>query len=160
VYTPEALLDLHGRGHRSLRRLLEHVEGLAPAALDRELDGFGYPTVRRQLAHVIGAEHYWIGVLHGVIDAEDRDDLYPTARALEGWRQEVAARTEAYLRAADAAELDTPRRMTTWGGREQVLVPARVVLRTFTHLYHHQGQVVAMCRLLGRPAEGLDFPIA
>jgi uncharacterized damage-inducible protein DinB len=32
-------------------------------------------------------------------------------------------------------------------------------MRTMTHIYHHQGQVTAMCRLLGRPVNGLDYPI-
>lgn len=160
MYTPEALLDLHTRGHAGLRRLIAHCGAFDADALRRELAGFGHPSVHAQLAHVVGAEHYWIGVLHGVIDAEDRDDAYPTTDALEGWRAEVAARTAAYLRGASTDELNAPRAMTTWGGKAQVLAPARVFLRTLTHLYHHQGQVVAMCRLLGRPASGLDFPIA
>lgn len=160
MYTPDALLDLHARGHSSLRRLIEHCGAFRPDELHRELEGFGYPSIQRQLAHVIGAEHYWIGVLHGVVDAEDRDALYPTTAALEAWRVEVAARTTAYLETASTDELDAPRPLTTWGGRVQVLVPARVVLRTFAHLYQHQGQVVAQCRLLGRPASGLDFPLA
>jgi uncharacterized damage-inducible protein DinB len=33
-----------------------------------------------------------------------------------------------------------------------------VLLRTITHLYHHIGQVSAMCRLLGKPIPGSDFP--
>lgn len=160
MYTPEALADLHARGHTSLRRLLEHCAPFTADELHRELEGFGYPSMQRQLAHVIGAEHYWVGVLHGVVDAEDRDDAYPTVAALEGWRGEVAARTRAYLDAASVEELNTPRPMTMWGGRVGVLVPARVVMRTFAHVYQHQGQVVAMCRLLGRPAAGLDFPLA
>lgn len=159
MYTPEALADLHARGHTSLRRLLEHCAAFTADELHRELEGFGYPSMQRQLAHVIGAEHYWIGVLHGVVDAEDRDDAYPTVAALEGWRGEVEARTQAYLAAASVEELNTPRGLTMWGGRTAHLVPARVVMRTFAHVYQHQGQVVAMCRVLGRPAAGLDFPL-
>ena len=34
-----------------------------------------------------------------------------------------------------------------------------VFMRTVTHLYHHQGQIVAMCRLVGKPCTGLDYPI-
>ena len=159
LYTPEALLDLHAGGHAGLRRLLAHCGGLAPDALHRELCDFGYPTVQRQLVHVIGAEHYWVGVLCGIVDADDRDDRYPTTVALEGWRAEVAAATDAYLRATSVEALNTPRAFTTWGGRAQVLVPARVLVRTVTHLFQHQGQVVAMCRRLGAPVTGLDFPV-
>lgn len=160
MYTSEALLDLHTRGHWTLRRLLEHCGAFSPEELARELSGFGYPNLRQQFAHVIGAERYWIGVLQGRMDADDRDDPYPTTVALEQWRAEVAATTDAYLRTASAGELNTPRKLSMWGGREGVLMPARVFVRTLTHIYQHQGQMVAQCRLLGRPASGLDFPIA
>ena len=158
MYTSEALLDVHERAHRNLAGLLEHCRAFTPEELNRELPGFGYPSIRLQLAHVIGAQHYWLEVLHGRLDVDDRDAEVPTIASLEAWRTAVAGRVAAYLRSASSAELDTPRRMTTWGPREQVLAPARVILRTLTHVYHHQGQVVAMCRLLGRPAGGLDFP--
>src|SRR5262245_39485414 len=159
MHTAEALTDLHERGHRSLRTLLEHCGRLDPEQIDREFAGFGYPSVRLQLIHAIGAEAYWIGVLQGRMDAEDKDDVLRTIESVAAWRDAVAATTGAYLRAATPRELNTPRTMTTFGGKQRELVPARVVLRTFTHLYHHQGQVTAMCRLLGSPAAGMDFPL-
>ncbi|RPJ47721.1 MAG: hypothetical protein EHM19_02740, partial [Candidatus Latescibacterota bacterium] len=67
--------------------------------------------------------------------------------------------TAAHIRGASPEELNEALAMTTWGNKRRVLAPAHVVLRTATHLYHHQGQVVAMCRLSGKPAAGLDFPI-
>ena len=68
--------------------------------------------------------------------------------------------TEDWLRGASVRELGTPRPMRTWRGDEPVLIPAHVFLRTQTHLYHHKGQVVAMCRLLGSPCPATDYPIA
>ena len=159
MYTSDALLDIHERTHRSLAGCLAHCRSFAPEELNRELAGFGYPSIRLQLVHVIGAEQYWMEVIAGRIDVDDRDDRLPTIEALEAWRVEVAGRTAAYLRAATPHELDTPRLMTTWGPREQLLVPARVFLRTQTHIFQHQGQIVAQCRLLGRPASGLDFSL-
>lgn len=98
-------------------------------------------------------------MLHGRIDVEETEHLYPTIDALEAGRERVAGAFADYLRGASAAELNTARAMKTWGNAERSLVPAHVFLRTLTHLYHHQGQVVAMCRLLGRPASGVDFPL-
>jgi uncharacterized damage-inducible protein DinB len=115
--------------------------------------------VRLQLIHAIDAEAYWVSVLRGEMDAEDRDGVLLTIDAVAGRREAVAAATQAYLRAATPQELNTARSMTTFGGKVRTLVPAHVVLRTVTHLYHHQGQVVAMCRLLGSPAAGMDFPL-
>ena len=159
MYSSDALLDIHERTHRSLAGCLAHCRAFTSEELNREFEGFGYPSIRLQLVHVIGAEHYWMEVIAGRIDVDERDEQLPTIAALEARRVEVAGRTAAYLRAATPLELDTPRLMTTWGPREQVLVPARVFLRTQTHIFQHQGQVVAQCRLLGRPASGLDFPL-
>ena len=159
MYTKEALEDIHARAHRSLGKLMAHCRDLTPGEFDRELSGFAYPTVRLQLHHVIGAEEYWIGVLNGVVRAEENDADFPTIATLEAYREEVFAATERYLGAAAGAELNTRRTMLTWGNKERDLVPAHVFLRTQTHIYHHQGQIMAMCRLMEKPAGGLDFPI-
>jgi uncharacterized damage-inducible protein DinB len=159
MHTPAALLDLHERVHRNVRGLLEHCFTLDAAELNRELPGFGYPTVRLQLHHMIGAEEYWVGVLVGVVDPDDDDSAFPDVNALEAWRGRVAAATQAYLRSVTAETLNNARPHATWGGRTRVFSPARAILRTQTHHYQHQGQVLAMCRLLGKPGGGLDFPL-
>lgn len=160
MHTPAALLDLHERAHRNLSALLAHCRELSGEELNRDLPGFGYPTVRLQLHHAIGAEKYWIGVLQGRIEVDEDDPAYPTVASLEAYRGVAFAATEAYLGAVSTQELNTARPMMTWGNRERVLVPAQVVIRTQAHLYHHQGQVTAMCRLLGKPGGGFDYPIA
>lgn len=159
MLTSQALRDIHERAHRNFAGLLGHCRTLAQEDVDRALPGFGYPTVRLQLHHAIAAERYWIGVLQGRIDVDEDDHEHPTVVALEAYRAHVFAATDAYLGDATPAELNTARPMLTWGGREKVLTPAHVVLRTQMHLYHHQGQVTAMCRLLGKPCQGLDYPI-
>ena len=160
MYTAEALADIHERTHESLAMILAHADALGQEAVDRTLPEFGYPTVRLQIHHVLGAERYWIGVIHGRMVGDDDEAAFPTIASLAALRAEVAAATRAYLAGASAAELNTPRPMVTWGGKERILMPARVVLRTQTHVYQHQGQITAMARLLGSPLVGSDFPIA
>lgn len=160
MYMAEDLIEFHRRAHHSLEKLLAHCRQLSAEELNQELAGFGYPTVRLQLHHGIGAEKYWIGVLQGRIDVDDDDPDYPTIESLEKYRQIVFSATEKYLRTASENELNTPRPMMTWGNKEKVLIPAQVLIRTQTHLYQHQGQIVAMCRLLGKPiGPGMDYPI-
>ncbi len=159
MYTTEALLDLHERTHRSLEKLLSHCRQLRPVELDRALAGFGYHSVRLQLHHEIGAEEYWIGVLQGRIDAADTESEYPTVESLERYRRRVFAATEDYMRATSTEHLNVARNMLTWRNKERLLIPARIILRTQMHIYHHQGQIVAMCRLLRKPTGSLDFPI-
>ena len=74
MYTTAALVEFHERAHQSLKKLLEHCHQLSAEELNRELSGFGYPTVRLQLHHDIGAEKYWTGVLQGRIDVRSNDD--------------------------------------------------------------------------------------
>ena len=121
--------------------------------------GIGYPSIRLQLHHEIAAEKYWLGVLQGRMDVDEDDPDYPTIESLEAYRQQVFSATEKYLQSASVDELNTPRRMITWGNKERILIPAQIVIRTQTHYYHHQGQIVAMCRLLGKPINGIDYPI-
>jgi uncharacterized damage-inducible protein DinB len=160
MFTAASLLDLHERGQRSLRRLLKHCGQLSPEELRRELGGFGYPSVREQLEHTIGAQEYWISVVEGRYTEGDGEVNLSTVEELETYRSQVAQTTGEYLRRASEAELNSAREMWTWPGKMRMLVPAHVFLRTLTHIYHHQGQVLAMCRLLGRPGPAdLDFPL-
>jgi len=159
VLTSEGLLEVHERAHRNLKGYVAHCRTLDPGAFDREMPEFNGASVRLQLHHVIGAERYWMGVLHGRIDAEDNADLYPTIESLEAYREETFTATQKYLGNASVEELNTPRLMTTWRGDEHMLCPGHVVMRTVTHIYHHQGQVASMFRLLGSPSPGFDYPI-
>lgn len=176
MYTPEALLDLHERTHRSLIKLIEHCGKLSTDELNRELPGFGFPSVKMQLLHTVGAEYYWISVARGDFDSpesieallgdydESRPEVlarYVDTASIESYRQKVAALTEEYFRGADSAGLSSPRELYCWPGKLRSLVPAHVIARIFTHIFHHQGQVLAMCRSLGQPYEGhrLDFAL-
>ena len=159
MHTAESLLDIHDRAHRNLRALLAHCRSLTPDELNREIDGFGYPTVRLQLHHEIGAEKYWVSVLEGQMDADENDADFPTVASLEAYRENVHGVTERYLRNVSVEDLNSAQTMTTWGNRQRLLVPAQVILRTQVHYYHHQGQVLAMCRIVGKPGSGLDYPI-
>ena len=154
------LIDLHERCHRSFRGFLEHARALTPEQLDQSLDGFGYDTVREQFQHAIGAERYWVSVLRDAMDASEDAADAASIDALEAFRQRVFDTTDAWLREQSDETLETARTMTVYGGAQRELVPVRIFTRTQTHLFHHMGQIAAMCRLLGHPVpEGLDLPI-
>jgi len=160
VLSTGALLAMHAVVHQGIAALLGHCEALGEAEFDRELAGFGYPSVRLQLHHALGAERYWLGVLAGRVDADDDAHRYPTASALAGWRRDVAENTVGVIGQLSDAELAEPRTVTTWRGTPLTVLPVHVVLRVLLHHRHHQGQVTAMCRLLGKPcARELDFPL-
>lgn len=159
MYTQAALLDIHERCHSTFAKLLEHCKTLTASELHQSMDGFGDATIQLQLHHLISAERYWTGVLYGRMDVEENAAEYPTVDSLEAYRAEVFELTATYIRSVTDAELNAKRTMTTWGDKEVELAPALVVLRPQMHIYHHQGQVLAMCRLLDKPGSGFDFPV-
>ena len=161
MYTSEGLIEFHNRTHESLKKLIKHCGQFQPEELDKEIPGFGYSTLRRQIHHAIGAEKYWAGVLEGRMDINDDVSDCETIEKLEEYRKLTFDITGNYFNNASSAELNNARPMMTWGNKEKVLVPAQVFMRTLTHAYQHQGQIMAMCRILGKPVPaGLDYPIA
>jgi uncharacterized damage-inducible protein DinB len=161
MYTATILLDIHARAHESLRRLIELCRALTSDELRLPLRGFGFPTVLGQLQHTIGAELYWQTV---VIRGYDKEATLPglwDLAAIEAFRQQTASTTRGYLQGASVAELNTPRAMISDPGETRVLKPADVIVRVVTHVFNHQGQILAMCRTLGKPNEtiDLDYPI-
>lgn len=160
MYSASALADLHERAHRTLRGLILHCGLLTEEEIRREIPGFGYPSVLEQLDHVIGAEEYWVSVARGRYKDEEERTPPTTIEALEEYRRKVAAVTAAYLGETSDRDLNAPREMWTWPGKTRTLVPAHLLLRTQTHIYAHTGQVLAMCRQIGKPSPGgLDFPL-
>jgi uncharacterized damage-inducible protein DinB len=161
MYNPGTLLDIHTRAHESLRRLIVLCGILTDDELRRPLSGFGFPTVLRQLEHTIGAEVYWQTVVtRGYTEEARLPDLRDVA-AIESFRQQTASATRAYLDRASEAELNSPREMISDPGQTRLLRPADVIMRVVTHIFNHQGQVLAMCRTIGKPNDtvDLDYPV-
>lgn len=73
---------------------------------------------------------------------------YPTMESIEALLTEVHARTEAYLKTVDAADVD---RMieTQWGER---LSLHRIIHHVLEHEVHHRGEIYLMLGLLGMEA--------
>jgi uncharacterized damage-inducible protein DinB len=129
--------------------------------LRRPLSGFGFPTVLRQLEHTVGAEVYWQTVVTRGYSEEAQPPNLPDMAAMEAFRQQTASATRSYLEGASEAELNSPREMISDPGQTRLLRPADVIMRVVTHIFNHQGQVLAMCRTIGRPNDtyDLDYPV-
>jgi len=81
--------------------------------------------------------------------------------AIEAFRQQTASATRSYLDRASEAELNSPREMISDPGQTRLLRPADLIMRIVTHIFNHQGQVLAMCRTIGKPNDkhDLDYPV-
>jgi uncharacterized damage-inducible protein DinB len=157
MYDAETLRDIHARAHESLRRLIAFCGSLTDVELRQPLTGFGFPTILRQLEHTIGAEVYWQTVVtRGYTEEAEPPNLQDIA-GLEVFRRETAAATQRYLEGASLAELNATRQMISDPGQTRRLRPADVILRVVTHIFNHQGQVLAMCRSIGKPNAAYDL---
>jgi uncharacterized damage-inducible protein DinB len=161
MYNAPVLMDIHARAHESLRRLIVFCGELTDDELRRPVSGFGFPTILRQLEHTIGAEVYWqTVVIRGYSEEATLPDL-PDLAAIEAFRQQTESVTRSYLEGATDSEVNSRRTMISDPGQTRVLRPADVIVRVVTHIFNHQGQVLAMCRAMGRPNErhDLDYPV-
>jgi uncharacterized damage-inducible protein DinB len=161
MHNGASLLDIHSRAHESLRRLIAFCGTLSVDELHRPLSGFGFPSVLQQLVHTIGAEAYWQTVVTRGYSEEATMPPLPDLAAIEAFRKQTASVTRTYLEHATEAELNTPRLLISDPGQTRLLRPADVVMRVVTHIFNHQGQVLAMCRSMGKPNEtvDLDYPV-
>ena len=161
MYDSESLMDIHGRAHESLRRLIAFCSTLTTEDLHRPLSGFGFPTVLQQLEHTIGAEVSWQTVVTRGYSEEAAMPPLPDLAAIEAFREQTASVTRSYLGRASVSELNTARVMISDPGQTRLLRPADVILRIVTHIFNHQGQVLAMCRSMGKPNEriDMDYPV-
>jgi uncharacterized damage-inducible protein DinB len=162
VYNADTLRDIHQRAHESFRRVIAFCGELTEEELRRPLAGFGFPTILGQLEHTIGAEVYWQTVVTRGYTEEAELTALPDLVAIEAFRQRTATVTQAYLGGASEAELNSRRQMISDPGQTRLLRPADVIMRVVTHIFNHQGQVLAMCRALGKPNEkhDLDYPVS
>lgn len=159
MYDVEGLKEICRRASLSFEKLLAHCKTLTPEEFNRKIDGFGSASVMLQLHHIIGAQKYWFSVLEGRIDV-DEDPESGTVDEMVAYYQSVRKAVEQHLQSTTSEALTTPRVMMTWGNVEKELVPVHIIFRTITHQYHHMGQIMAMCRIMGKPVEpGMDYPI-
>jgi uncharacterized damage-inducible protein DinB len=165
MQTPASLLQLHREVHHSIALLFNHCRQFDEQQLRREFEGFGYPSLQAQLAHIIECEDTWVARLKRPEGDElpfvwGADEPGDTVEQLETLRQRVAASTAAYIEQIGADDLNLPltlRSPEEGPLRSEVYTPAFVLLHAITHAFHHKGQAVAICRLLGTPAPDTDI---
>jgi uncharacterized damage-inducible protein DinB len=159
MFTRDGLLRYHELAHEGLRKLLDHVQTLEQAKFRQPMEGFACPSVRAQLVHLLDCEYSWVLGIQGKGDTpynwEHADDLQ-TPADLAAHREWVEGQTRAWLEGETDEALNQPRNVTEMG-KTYAGLPAEMVLHLMTHAYHHKGQTVAMCRLLGHPAPMTDM---
>jgi uncharacterized damage-inducible protein DinB len=148
---------LHSWTHSSLTLVLDHLATIPEGDYAKEVSGFGFPTLRAQIIHVLNCEGFWIHTLQAArFEDEDTADWpsVPDARVLQC---RVSANTLAYLSGLSDEQLNADTELLFSDGDQAVRTPALVLHHILTHAFHHKGQIVSMCRTLGHPAPDTDL---
>lgn len=157
MFTKTGIGELHAATHESLDVLLSHIATVPDALLRRSIAGFGFPTVWKQLVHILTVEEGWVHDLQFKAFPGWFEDQAPTMQALLSHKARILAATRDYLDSLGDEQLNVTlaRRPEGWSG--ELRSPAFILLHIVTHTFHHKGQVVAMLRLLGHPAPDSDL---
>lgn len=157
MFTLDSVRKFHGWTHASLALMLDHVSTVPAGDYIRELPGFGFPTLRRQVIHIFNCEAAWVHVLQGRPYHDVTPAECPGVAEARLLQQEVGRQTLDYLSGLSDEQLNTNTELHFADGGVAIRTPALVIHHFLTHAFHHKGQIAAMCRLLGHPAPDTDL---
>ena len=157
MFTLDGLRKLHGWTHASLNLLLNHLSTMPEADYVKRVSGFGFPTLREQTIHIFNCEGFWVHTLQGLQYANRTVEDCPILANASLLQMDVSQSTHAYLSTLTNQQLNADTTLHFSDGDVAVRTPALVLHHVLTHAFHHKGQIVAMCRLLGHPAPDTDL---
>ena len=157
MFTVDGMRRFHDWTHRCLSLLLDHLATIPVDEYVKEVPGFGFPTLRQQVIHIFNCEAFWIHALQGLPFIDLLQESCPALYDAMRLKEEVSAGTIAYLSGLTDGQLNGDTELHFSDGDTAVRTPAFIVHHILTHAFHHKGQVVAMCRVLGHPAPDTDL---
>jgi uncharacterized damage-inducible protein DinB len=157
MFTLDGVRKLHGWTHGSLNLLLSHLSTMPEADYVKRVSGFGFPTLRAQTIHIFNCEGFWVHTLQGLQYANRTVEDCPILADASLLQKDVTQSTHAYLSTLTNQQLNTDTTLHFSDGDVAVRTPALVLHHVLTHAFHHKGQIVAMCRVLGHPAPDTDL---
>ncbi len=157
MFTLAGIRQFHGWTHGSLTLLLNHLSTIPATEYAKEVPGFGFPTIRAQVIHILNCEGFWIQTLQA-LPFDDQDPTnWPSVSDARRLQSEVSRRTLNYLSSLSEQRLVAATELHFSDGDIAVRTPALILHHVLTHAFHHKGQIVSMCRILGYPAPDTDL---
>jgi uncharacterized damage-inducible protein DinB len=107
--------------------------------------------------HILNCEGFWIHTLQA-LPFEDQDLAgWPTVSDARVLQSEVRRKTLNYLSDLSEQHLNAGIELVFSDGDTAVRTPVLILHHVLTHAFHHKGQIVSMCRILGYPAPDTDL---
>jgi uncharacterized damage-inducible protein DinB len=157
VFTVAGIRKFHTWTHQSLALLLDHLATLPASDYTKEVPGFGFPTIHAQVIHILNCEAFWVHILQALPFEDEDPARFPTAADARTLQHTVSVKTQNYLSRLSELHLNGNMQLRFPDGDTAVRTPALILHHLLTHAFHHKGQIVAMCRILGHPAPDTDL---
>lgn len=142
--------------------IFEFCSELEPNDFSRQVDGFGFQSIRDSLVHISNCYHAWLGS-YALLKTKEpltaKEDL-----SKMGLDEIKAGFDQVDMFVKEIFELfsnhmDEPiQREIPWrvGGEKISITPRKLLMHTITHEFHHKGQIVAMARQMGYEPPSTD----
>ena len=157
MFTVDGIRKFHSWTHTCLAIVLDHLSTIPASDYAREVPGFGFPTLREQVIHIFNCEGLWVHALQGLTYRDRNPSDYASVADARLLQREVSEQTLAYLAGLTDQQISSNAELRYPDGDLAVRTPAFVIHHVLTHAFHHKGQIVAMCRVLGHPAPDTDL---
>jgi uncharacterized damage-inducible protein DinB len=157
MFTKSGIIELHAIMHERLDLLLSHIATVPDDLHQKQISGFGSPSIWKQLVHILNCEEFWIHSLQNKAFADWREEDFPTVPELLAAKDRIRNATRIYVEDLTEEQLNSTltKRPVDWGG--ELRSPAFILLHVITHAFHHKGQIVAMLRIVGYPTPDTDM---
>jgi uncharacterized damage-inducible protein DinB len=157
VFTVDGIRKFHSWTHSCITVVLDHLATMPASDYAQEVPGFGFPTLREQVIHIFNCEGLWIHALQGLTYRDRNSVDYLSVADAKLLQREIGEQTLAYLAGLADQQISSNTELRYPDGDLAVRTPAFVVHHVLTPAFHHKGQIVAMCRMLGHPAADTDL---
>ncbi len=157
MFTVDGVRKFHFWTHDCLSLVLDHLSTIPASDYGKEVPGFGFPTLCQQVIHVFNCEGFWVHAIQGLRFSDRNPSDCPTVAEARLLQREIGEQTLAYLSGLTNERLNSDTELRFPRGDIAVRTPAFILHHVLTHAFHHKGQIVAMCRVLGYPAPDTDL---
>ena len=135
------------RGSRGV--MLDFVEYEVKDGLTTPVPEFVNKTIAYQLVHVANVYIHWLANFAMQQGLEIHDELaVDDIKQVRGLFEQADDIMETFLRKF-ANDMDEPITNLLPGDRKVTTTPLEIFTHMLTHEFHHKGQIMTMCRLLG-----------
>lgn len=142
--------------------IFDFCSELEPDDFTRQVDGFGFQSIRDSLVHISDCYYAWLG---SYILLKTKKPLTAKEDLVEIGLNEIKVcfnQVDSFVNEVFEVfpnHMDVPiEREIPWrvGGEIISMTPAKLLMHVITHEFHHKGQIVAMARQMGYEPPNTD----